>query len=60
MILVSYATAAPPADQIQGLTYGTETAAQRAQTRASWNAVDVVASLVVLAAILAAYLYFVG
>jgi SSS family solute:Na+ symporter len=60
MIVVSYATAAPPGEQIRGLTFGTETAAQRAETRASWNGVDVIASLVVLGAILAAYLYFTG
>jgi hypothetical protein len=33
---------------------------QKAVTRASWNATDVVASCVVLLAILAAYVYFSG
>jgi SSS family solute:Na+ symporter len=46
--------------QIQGLTYGTVTEEQKRVTRASWSGIDVAASLVVLAAILAAYLYFRG
>jgi SSS family solute:Na+ symporter len=60
MILVSYATAPPDYAKISGLTYGTITEEQRRESRASWSVVDVVASLVVLAAILAAYLYFRG
>jgi SSS family solute:Na+ symporter len=60
MIVVSYLTAEPPPAQIQGLTYGTVSEEQKRETRRSWNAVDVVASCVVLAAILAAYVYFSG
>ena len=60
MVGVSYATAAPDYQRISGLTYGTATAADRLETRNSWNAVDVIASVAILVAILAAYLYFRG
>jgi SSS family solute:Na+ symporter len=60
MIVVSYATSAPPLSQIQGLTYGTVTEEQKRTTRASWSGIDVVASVVVMVAILAAYLSFRG
>jgi SSS family solute:Na+ symporter len=60
MIVVSYATAAPSYQKIQGLTYGTRTAEDRARSRASWTYTDVIASGVVLAIIAAAYLYFTG
>jgi len=60
MFAVSYATDAPDPARIKGLTYATVSAADRAASRASWNRWDVVASAAVLAAILAAYLYFTG
>jgi SSS family solute:Na+ symporter len=60
MIVVSYLTKAPSYDKIQGLTYGTRTAEDMAKSRASWTYTDVIASGVVLAIILAAYLYFRG
>jgi len=60
MVVVSYLTEAPAYEKISGLTYGTMTAAQRKETRASWQARDVIGSVVVLALILAAYLYFTG
>ena len=60
MVGVSYATKSPDYDKLVGLTYGTITDEQREASRKSWNAVDVVSSGLVLAAILAAYLYFRG
>ncbi len=60
MVVVSYMTNAPAYEKINGLTYGTLTDADRKESRASWNKWDVIASLGVLAAILAAYLYFRG
>jgi SSS family solute:Na+ symporter len=60
MFAVSYATEAPDPVRIQGLTYATLSASERTASRASWNRRDVLASLAVLAAILAAYLYFTG
>ena len=60
MVVVSYATARPDYARIAGLTFATATAENRAKTRASWSAREVLASLFVLAAILGAYLYFRG
>jgi SSS family solute:Na+ symporter len=60
MIGVSYATERPDYEKIRGLTYGTETDEDRVKSRSSWSAIDVVFSFVVLAIIIAAYLYFRG
>lgn len=60
MVVVSYATAPPRPEQLAGLTYGTVTVEDRASSRASWSAREVIASAVVLFLILAAYLYFRG
>jgi SSS family solute:Na+ symporter len=60
MIAVSYATPAPSAAQIQGLTFATVTPEQWAETRRSWNHWDVINTAVVLMLILAAYVYFSG
>jgi SSS family solute:Na+ symporter len=60
MVVVSYLTPAPQYDKISGLTYGTATEEDRRRTRASWDWRDLLASGVVLAAILGAYLYFRG
>ena len=52
---------APPSEtQIRSLTFGTETDEDKRKTRASWSWQEVLASCVVLAAILGAYLYFRG
>ncbi|MCR4411580.1 MAG: sodium:solute symporter [Thermoguttaceae bacterium] len=60
MLLVSYMTQAPSPAQIEGLTFGTVTEEQRQASRASWNWVDLGVTLLVLAGITAAYLYFRG
>ena len=60
LIGVSYATEAPSEAQLDGLTYATVSAEQQRVSRRSWNRWDVVNSGVVLALILAAYLYFNG
>jgi SSS family solute:Na+ symporter len=60
MIVVSYLTEAPSYEKIKGLTFATITAEDRKKSRASWNYADIIASAVVLAIILAAYLYFTG
>ncbi|HEY4232975.1 MAG TPA: sodium:solute symporter [Lacipirellulaceae bacterium] len=60
MVSVSYLTAPPSESQIVGLTFATTTDAQRQESRESWSALDVVASCVVVAAIVAAYLFFRG
>ena len=60
MIVVSYLTKEPNYKAISGLTFGTVTDEQRRESRSSWGKGDVIASLGVLVAILAAYLYFTG
>ncbi len=60
MFIVSYASVPPSEQQIVGLTYETVTPAQKAATRASWNRLDVINTCVVLALILAVYIYFNG
>ncbi len=60
MLVVSYATEEPDYKRIESLTFGTATAQDNAETRASWSAVDVATSGLVLLGILAAYLYFRG
>jgi solute:Na+ symporter, SSS family len=59
-VAVSLATAPPVYDKISGLTYGTVTEEHRRETRGSWTRGDVFASALVLALIVAAYLYFTG
>jgi SSS family solute:Na+ symporter len=60
MVVVSYMTAPPSEEQIRGLTFATTTEEQRRESRESWNAVDVIASVAVVVAIVVAYLYFTG
>jgi SSS family solute:Na+ symporter len=60
MVVVSYATAAPDYQKINGLTYGTLSDDHRRESRSSWSMVDVLASGLVLVAILVAYFYFSG
>ncbi|MCF7803943.1 MAG: sodium:solute symporter [Candidatus Marinimicrobia bacterium] len=60
LYVVSYKTEAPSYDKISGLTYGTLTDKDRAETRESWNAKDVVSSVVVVVLIVLAYVYFRG
>jgi len=60
MIVVSYATSEPDYGKIKSLAFGTATEEDRRRTRASWDWHDLLSSAVILAFILAAYLYFRG
>ena len=60
MVVVSLITKPPSEEQINGLTYGTVSDADKQKSRSSWSWVDVAGSAAVLGAILAAYLFFVG
>jgi SSS family solute:Na+ symporter len=60
MIGVSKMTEAPAYEKISGLTYGTLTKEDRAETKGSYDWRDIVGSCLMLVLILAAYLYFVG
>jgi SSS family solute:Na+ symporter len=60
IIAVSYATPEPDYAKISGLTMATRTEKDRLSTRQSWSVKDVITSILLLAGILAAYLYFTG
>jgi len=60
MIIVSYLTRKPDYQKIQGLTYGTRTLEDKRRTRESWGTGDVIASIILVLAIVWAYLYFRG
>jgi len=59
-LVVSYATKPPDYAKISGLTFSTLTPQDRMETRASWNAKDVILSLLLIVAIIAIYMYFTG
>lgn len=58
MIVVSLFTPKPSEEQIRGLTFATTVAEDRAASRASWNSKDVILSLIVIAIIVAVFVYF--
>ncbi|MFV1966794.1 MAG: sodium:solute symporter [Pirellulaceae bacterium] len=60
MIVVSYMTKEPDYEKIRGLTYGTTSAEELQHSRSSYGRGEIIASVAVLIAILAAYLYFNG
>jgi len=59
-LVVSYATKAPDYAKIGGLTFSTLSAADRNENRASWNWKDVALSILMVACIIAIYMYFTG
>jgi len=59
-VIVSLFTAPPPAAQIQGLTFSTLSAEQKAANRASYNWVDIVFSLLVIAIVAFVMISFTG
>ena len=58
MVVVSLLTPKPSEEQIRGLTFATTVAEDRAASRASWNKWDVILSLIVVAIIIAVFIYF--
>lgn len=58
MVIVSLNSAKPSEEQINGLTFATTVAEDKAASRASWNKWDVVLSLIVIAVILSVFIYF--
>jgi SSS family solute:Na+ symporter len=58
MIVVSFFTKVKDAGSIQGLYFGSASAEQRAITRASWSKWDVINSAIIIAFIIAFYIYF--
>ena len=59
-LVVSYATPKPDYEKISGLTFSTMSEKDRAETRASWNTKDVLTSVLLVAVIIAIYMYFTG
>ena len=60
IVVVSLLTPKPSEAKLQGLTYATATAADKEKSRASWNRMDVINTILILGIILAIYLYFRG
>ncbi len=58
MIVVSLFTSKAGEQQLQGLTYFSQSPEQMAETKNSWSLLDVITSLVVVAACVAFYIYF--
>jgi len=60
MVLVSYLTPQPNYEKIKNLSFGTKTVEDKQTTLHSWGWHEVAASILVLACIMGAYLYFRG
>jgi SSS family solute:Na+ symporter len=58
LIVVSLVTKKPSLSQLNGLTYATTVAGDKAKSRASWNKTDLLLSLFVLVFIVLVFLYF--
>ncbi|MHC4515249.1 MAG: sodium:solute symporter [Planctomycetota bacterium] len=58
LVGVSLLTRPPGEEQLSGLTYGTTMARDREASRASWNKLDVIQSVLIVALILAILVYF--
>jgi len=58
MVTVSLLTEKPKEEQLKGLTFATTVAADRLASRASWNRMDVILSLIVIVFIVCVFLYF--
>jgi solute:Na+ symporter, SSS family len=58
MVVVSFFTPRAGEEQLQGLTYFSQTPEQIAETRSSWTTWDVITSLVVVGICVAFYIYF--
>jgi SSS family solute:Na+ symporter len=58
MVIVSLLTPRPTQDHIKGLTFATTVAEDKAASRASWNARDVILSLIVVVIVVCILVYF--
>jgi solute:Na+ symporter, SSS family len=58
MVVISFFTPKASEQQLQGLTYFSQSSEQRKETRNSWSTLDVIASLIVIAACVVFYIYF--
>jgi SSS family solute:Na+ symporter len=58
MVTISLLSEKPSEEQLNGLTFSTTVAADRAASRASWTGLDVILSVIVLIIVFFAFLYF--
>jgi len=58
MVVVSLLSERPDEKQIKGLTFATTVAEDRAASRASWNKMDVILSVIVVMIVIGVFLYF--
>jgi len=58
MVVVSLFTERPSAEQLNGLTFSTTVASDKATSRASWNQLDVWLSVIVLIIVVSVFIYF--
>ena len=58
MVVISMFTPKADSEQLQGLTYFSQSPEQIAETRNSWSKIDVFTSLIVVAVCVAFYIYF--
>jgi SSS family solute:Na+ symporter len=58
MVVISMFTPKAGSEQLQGLTYFSQSPEQIAETRNSWSKIDVITSLIVVAVCVAFYIYF--
>lgn len=58
MVVVSLLTPKPSEEQIKGLTFATTVAEDKVTSRASWNSLDVILSLIIVAIIVSVFIYF--
>jgi len=58
MVVISFFTPRANEDQLQGLTYFSQSSDQIAETKASWSFWDVLTSAVVVGACVLFYIYF--
>ena len=58
MVVVSLLTPAPSLEKIKGLTFATTVAEDKAASRASWNAKDVILSIIAIVIVISIFIYF--
>jgi solute:Na+ symporter, SSS family len=58
MVVISMFTPRAGEQQLQGITYFSQSPEQIRETRESWNMLDIITSLVVVAVCVVFYLYF--
>jgi SSS family solute:Na+ symporter len=58
MVIVSLFSEKPSLAQLNGLTFATTVAEDRAASRASWNSKDVWLSVIVIVIIISIFIYF--